>query len=84
MEHLFFAKGRFNLRTTPSYAGILNNDQNIGKDTIVKRAMSQTINYHIRFYIYMYIMVLKTESPVFIFLQYKPLAAKLLNYMYKV
>lgn len=54
MEHLFFAKGRFNLRTTPSYAGILNNDQIIGKDTIVKRAMSQTINYHTRLYIYIY------------------------------
>lgn len=34
MEHLFSAKGRFNLRTTPSYAGILNNDQYIGKDII--------------------------------------------------
>lgn len=28
---LFSAKGCFNLRTTPSYAGILNNDQTIGK-----------------------------------------------------
>lgn len=34
MEHLFSAKGRFNLRTTPSYAGILNNDHYIGKDII--------------------------------------------------
>lgn len=75
MEHLFFAKGRFNLRTTPSYAGILNNDQIIGKDTIVNAQCHKRL---------IITPVLKTESPVFIFLQYKPLAAKLLNYMYKV
>lgn len=40
---LFSAKGCFNLRTTPSYAGILNNDQTIGKAFMGKRAISQTI-----------------------------------------